>query len=261
MSRMSFQKIFIVFFVVLLLSSWVYGAINYSEFFLNGSTVIQSQSNGWTTPVNSASKEIMTPEWCKRITSVQWQIMFIPTKTIAEWNSFKSGIPVGVIISECYTYSWLSGWWWTCSWETGVWNYGGWWDCSVSCGGGNQTRTAGCIRWNNWTQTRSVSCQRNDGTTVSDSYCSWTKPWTSQNCTQGTDAVCGTAIVSQNCNTQACPPAYVCINPNGNIWDTYGRSRKCHCWFTYDTYTCQSNWWSRTHTRNVGCQPYPQLCK
>jgi len=50
-------------------------------------------------------------------------------------------------------------------------SYGSWSACSASCGGG--------------TQTRSASCVRSDGATVSNSYC-------------------GTPTTSQSCNTQAC---------------------------------------------------------
>ena len=89
-------------------------------------------------------------------------MIFIPTKTISEWNNFKNSVAYTVSISECYTYSWNTGWWWS---------------CSASCGWGTQTRT--------------VSCQRNDGTTASDSFCTGTKP-----------------AVSQSCNTQACPGPY-----------------------------------------------------
>lgn len=52
---------------------------------------------------------------------------------------------------------------WTYSWQTG--SFG---SCSVSCGGGTQTRT--------------VSCGRSDGATVSDSFCSGAKPSASQSC-------------------------------------------------------------------------------
>ncbi len=48
------------------------------------------------------------------------------------------------------------------------WNTASWGACSTSCGTG--------------TQTRSVWCQRSDGATVSDSYCSGAKPATSQSC-------------------------------------------------------------------------------
>ncbi|PZO79293.1 MAG: hypothetical protein DI626_11630 [Micavibrio aeruginosavorus] len=55
--------------------------------------------------------------------------------------------------SSCYTYSWYTG------------SYG---SCSASCGGGTRSRT--------------VYCQRSDGSSVSDSYCSGGKPSTSGSC-------------------------------------------------------------------------------
>lgn len=53
----------------------------------------------------------------------------------------------------CYTYSWYSG------------SYG---SCSVYCGNG--------------TKTRSVYCKRNDGSQVADSYCAGSKPTASTSC-------------------------------------------------------------------------------
>lgn len=56
------------------------------------------------------------------------------------------------------------------------WSIGGWGSCSKSCGTGTQTRT--------------VTCKRNDGQTVADSFC--------------TKYVSAKPATSQNCNTQAC---------------------------------------------------------
>ncbi|MDR0651219.1 MAG: hypothetical protein LBG59_07685, partial [Candidatus Peribacteria bacterium] len=71
---------------------------------------------------------------------------------------------------SCITYSWSTS------------SYG---SCSASCGGGTQTRT--------------VTCKSSDGSTVADSYCSGTKPTT-----------------SQSCNTQLCPTNGSCGSANGS---------------------------------------------
>jgi len=82
-------------------------------------------------------------------------------------------------------------------------NYGSWGSCSASCGGG--------------TQTRSASCKRSDGSTVSNSYC-------------------GTPTTSQSCNTQACAPTY-----------TYS--------FVYSGWSaCSATCGGGTQTRSVSCQ-------
>ena len=49
----------------------------------------------------SSSKDIMTPEWCRTITSSQSQMMFIPTRTMAEWASFRDLHPTSISIASC----------------------------------------------------------------------------------------------------------------------------------------------------------------
>lgn len=90
-------------------------------------------------------------------------------------------------------YTKVSGTWkpiWSYSWKTGNWN-----SCTQSCGGG--------------TQTRSVYCYRVDGFTVNDSYCSGTKPNT-----------------SQSCNTQICPTSCQTFSDQ-NYWSS--RHTGCDC--------------------------------
>lgn len=74
----------------------------------------------------------------------------------------------------------------TFEWEVGEWSA-----CSAVCGAG--------------TQSRDVSCIRNDGVTVDDSFCSETKPETSQPCT-------GTACEPDIYST---PGTYTYTVPNG----------------------------------------------
>jgi len=81
---------------------------------------------------------------------------FIPTKTSAEWSSFRAADSylTDISLSDCYTYSWYQS---------------GWGSCSVSCGGGYRTQT--------------VSCKRSDGVIMTDeSFCTGTKPETSLEC-------------------------------------------------------------------------------
>ena len=92
---------------------------------------------------------------CRQVNKLSGSDVFVPTKTQAEWQSFinkvTSGLP-GVSMSSCsYT------------WQTGAWGA-----CSLSCGGG--------------TQTRSVWCERMDGTSVSTTYCGGGQPASSQSC-------------------------------------------------------------------------------
>ena len=71
------------------------------------------------------------------------------------------------------------------------WSIGAWSACSVSCGGGTQSRV--------------VTCVRNDGKTVEDSLCG-SKP-----------------VTSQVCNTQACQPVEDCrfVMSNDNLSTSY----------------------------------------
>lgn len=85
---------------------------------LPNSDVPESKSNGWSTPIAS-SKEISTPEWCKKIVSTLSTQMFIPTRSETEWNSFKSALPTWVRVEECSV-------WWSCWWQQVA---SPWWDC------------------------------------------------------------------------------------------------------------------------------------
>lgn len=91
-----------LFFLLLFAWSGIYAAINYSEYFPNGSTVLQSQANGWTAPGGGAAKDIATPDWCQTVTSTLGGTIFVPTGTAGEWNAFKANKPAGVSVANCY---------------------------------------------------------------------------------------------------------------------------------------------------------------
>lgn len=101
----------------------------------------------------------------------------------------------------------------TYSWHTASWG-----TCSVSCGSG--------------TQSRIVTCQRNDDVAVADSFCTGTKP-----------------SASQDCNTQDCSVAN-CWTPDpstkcGEFSQTKLRTSECFTYpysrFVQGTKTCTSN--------------------
>ena len=87
----------------------------------------------------------------------------------------------------------------TYSWQASAFG-----SCSVTCGGG--------------TQTRNVSCQRNDGVTVIDSFCTGTKPPTSQSCNTQSCYTGIWTLSSQSCSTSTLNVTYTCVggtcNPN-----------------------------------------------
>lgn len=119
--------------------------INYWELFPNGSSVYQSQSNGWTTPNPYSIKDIVTPEWCKRI--VTWNLVgksFIPTRSLAEWSFFKAYLPSGVSIIECPVDGVCGGWDNSCAAGNPIGYYS-----PGSCGGTNTWTCAGLYGGNN----------------------------------------------------------------------------------------------------------------
>jgi hypothetical protein len=82
----------------------------------------------------------------------------------------------------CYTYAWYQGGWGACS--------------NSGCGGGTQTKT--------------VYCQRSDGTAVADSYCSGTKPSATQSC--NTNACTAVRVSGNGYSFAANAPGSVCFD-------------------------------------------------
>lgn len=144
--------------------------INYSENFPNNIGIFQSLNNGWASSRNTY-KNIMTPEWCKKITSNRGELFFIPTKTTNEWNNFKSHLPSGIGIGSCdlicnpnFHKEWNS-----CISNTKsctitnwvgqqTWNGSSWWSCQVmSCNSWYNKVWNSCIKINNNCSTRNMN--------------------------------------------------------------------------------------------------------
>ena len=96
-------------------------------------------------------------------------------------------------LSTCQ-YTWEPGSWSSCTGGSGTWSYTAWSPaagtyCTASL---NQTRTGTCnVTADSGSESRTVTCQRSDGTTVAGSYCTSAEPATSQACTPSS-VDCGT---------------------------------------------------------------------
>ena len=91
-----------------------------------------------------------------------WRKTLASVRVAGAWRSVPQiYVKIGGVWRALYSYSW---------------SLGGWGGCSASCGGG--------------TQTRSVTCARNDGVTVDDAVC--------------LKLVGAKPATSQPCNTQSC---------------------------------------------------------
>lgn len=122
-----------------------------------------------------------------------------------------------------YSYSWYTWSYWSCSASPYWWSY---WSCNVSCWWWTKYRTC---NWTNWTKNRTVYCRRSDLTSVSDSYCSWSKPSSSVSCTSS----CSWSN-STSCNTQSCISwGWSCSEFYCAVLWTWG------CWWNG---SCASSW-------------------
>ena len=144
--------------------------------------------------------------------------------------------------SNMWTYDWDVGSWGSCS-AVGTWS--GWSSCSASCGSGSQSRTCSP---GTGVKTRSVTCLRDDGTTVDDSYCETTKPDDSEACTAGC-----TGSASQSC-TNVCTYTITCQHTSGTqrSWSATGLPGT---WTSTGSPSGQSRWATRieNHSSNLNC--------
>ena len=144
--------------------------------------------------------------------------------------------------SNMWTYDWTIGSWGSCS---GVGTWSGWSSCSAQCGSGSQSRTCSP---GVGVKTRSVTCLRDDGTTVDDSYCETTKPDDSEACTSGC-----TGSASQSC-TNVCTYTITCQHTSGTqrSWSATGLPGT---WTSTSAPSGQSRWATRieNHSSNLNC--------
>ena len=152
--------------------------------------------------------------------------------------------------SNMWTYDWNVGSWGSCS---GVGTWSGWSSCSAQCGSGSQSRSCSP---GTGVKTRSVTCLRDDGTTVDDSYCESTKPADSEACTAGC-----TGSATQSC-TNVCTYTITCRHIKGDerTWSATGLPGT---WTSTGAPSGLSRWATRieNHSQNYNClnggQPVP----
>jgi len=149
------------------------------------------------------------------------------------------GVTDGWSVTTEWTYSWYEGGnWSSCSGSYS--SYGSWYytaGCSVSCGGGTRPKRQDCNNNSTGSQTQTVECRRSDGTTVSDTYCSGTKPSATQSCTMPCQYG-SYRTGSDSCNTHSCctlgPTCTYSYNqPTDSCGSTYSHNGNCYTWMEY----------------------------
>lgn len=195
-----------------------------------------------------------------RFTNSSSSKLFVPYSDI-NWNLWSSNIIASsycAVISDL-TYTWevwscsVTCWNWTrsvsckasnwefvwdsnCSWEkpstscnnwscyTYSWQTSSWSACSPSC-------------TTNWTSSRSVWCQRSDWATVSDSYCWWWKPSSSQSCSSTSWCAWHYAWSCSSCPSSMCPLSYwsMSLSPCSSPWSSCSSNLSGN-WYQFSCY-------------------------
>lgn len=147
------------------------------------------------------NKDITAHGICKNVTNGFGTDIFIPLKTLDEWQAFLSNRPKSILINNCAP---------TYEWEIGAFSA-----CPASC---------------NATQTRTVQCRnKTDNTIVADANCTGGKPPVSQPCNVSVPCAnqanfcSGVAYSAPDTQPAACPS---CVGtaavPAWGGWGSYG---------------------------------------
>lgn len=128
--------------------------------------------------------------------------------------------------------------------ETYMWIQSGFSPCSVSCGGGTQSQT--------------VLCKNSSAQTMTDSFCTSTKPATSQSCNPQACPIC-TAGTTQTCQASHGTGTQTC-NGTGSAWGSCGNFTKCDSGYNLQNGTCAVNICTPNSTRSCQGSSSYQVC-
>ncbi len=82
----------------LIRNAYILGVLLLASMSIMGTTAIAADSH---TVTNGAAPEIDEHGTCNKVTNSSGQSVMVPTKTTAEWSSFRSNPPSGISLASC----------------------------------------------------------------------------------------------------------------------------------------------------------------